>query len=183
MTVPALLGPVGAEELVGFLNTRDPATGADLLVGAGRANRWLRSHRLLPADEQLGDAEVLRARRARELLRGLAMATPAGRADAVDIELLERAAARIRYGVSIGAEGSPALQVLTRGVDGVLGRLVLGVLRARVERSWTRIKVCGNPECGRVFLDASRNRSRSWCDMATCGNQAKARSFRRRHAR
>ena len=183
MTVPALLGPVGAELLVGFLNTRDPATGADALVGAARANRWLHSHRLLPADQQLDDANVLRARRARELLRGLVTVAQADPADPVDTELLNRAAARIRYGLLFGGDGSPAVQVLAQGVDGIMGRLFLGLLRARVERSWSRIKVCRNPECRRVFLDTSRNRSRAWCDMATCGNQAKARSFRRRHAR
>lgn len=29
--------------------------------------------------------------------------------------------------------------------------------------------------CGALFLDASRNRSREWCRMETCGNRAKAR--------
>ncbi|MBL0371255.1 CGNR zinc finger domain-containing protein [Rhizobium sp. KVB221] len=36
-----------------------------------------------------------------------------------------------------------------------------------------RMKVC--PNCGWLFLDKSRNRSRNWCDMAVCGNRAKAR--------
>jgi predicted RNA-binding Zn ribbon-like protein len=43
-----------------------------------------------------------------------------------------------------------------------------------------RLKVCGNPECGWMFLDATRNASRRWCDMAGCGNRAKARRFYRR---
>lgn len=29
--------------------------------------------------------------------------------------------------------------------------------------------------CGALFLDTSRNRSRQWCRMETCGNRAKAR--------
>ncbi len=37
--------------------------------------------------------------------------------------------------------------------------------------------VCG---CGWLFLDTSRNRSRRWCSMETCGNRAKAmRHYRR----
>jgi len=42
-----------------------------------------------------------------------------------------------------------------------------------------RLKICGN--CGWLFLDRSRNRSRAWCDMTVCGNRAKAsRHYRRR---
>lgn len=43
-----------------------------------------------------------------------------------------------------------------------------------------RVCVCANPRCGWFFLDTSRNHSRRWCDMATCGNQAKARAHRAR---
>ncbi|WP_075290355.1 CGNR zinc finger domain-containing protein [Pararhizobium arenae] len=35
-----------------------------------------------------------------------------------------------------------------------------------------RLKVC--PNCQWLFIDRSRNRSRSWCDMAICGNRVKA---------
>lgn len=35
-----------------------------------------------------------------------------------------------------------------------------------------RLKIC--PNCHWLFLDRSRNRSRAWCDMAVCGNRAKA---------
>ncbi len=36
-----------------------------------------------------------------------------------------------------------------------------------------RIKCC--TECGWLFFDSTRNRSRRWCDMKICGNKAKAR--------
>lgn len=42
-----------------------------------------------------------------------------------------------------------------------------------------RLKICSN--CGWLFLDRSRNRSRTWCDMAVCGNRAKASRHYRRH--
>lgn len=35
-----------------------------------------------------------------------------------------------------------------------------------------RIKIC--PNCHWLYLDASRNRSRRWCDMTICGNRQKA---------
>ncbi len=43
-----------------------------------------------------------------------------------------------------------------------------------------RLKVCAGEGCGFLFLDQSRNRSRRWCDMADCGNRAKARRHRQR---
>jgi predicted RNA-binding Zn ribbon-like protein len=43
-----------------------------------------------------------------------------------------------------------------------------------------RVRQCGDSECGWLFLDTSRNRSRRWCSMESCGNRNKARSFYRR---
>jgi predicted RNA-binding Zn ribbon-like protein len=48
---------------------------------------------------------------------------------------------------------------------------------ARLER----LKSC--PSCGWLFLDTSKNRSRRWCDMATCGSIDKARRYYRRRRR
>ena len=45
-----------------------------------------------------------------------------------------------------------------------------------------RVKLCRADDCGWLFVDASRNRSRRWCDMSDCGNRAKARRFRTRHS-
>ena len=37
------------------------------------------------------------------------------------------------------------------------------------------LRWCEAADCEWLFLDNSRNRSRRWCDMASCGNRAKAR--------
>ena len=38
-----------------------------------------------------------------------------------------------------------------------------------------RIRQCANSECLWLFIDGSKNGTRRWCDMASCGNRAKAR--------
>jgi len=38
-----------------------------------------------------------------------------------------------------------------------------------------RVRECGGTACNWLFLDESRNRSRRWCSMESCGNRAKAR--------
>jgi len=48
--------------------------------------------------------------------------------------------------------------------------------------SWQRLKACRSETCRWAFIDNARNHSRLWCDMATCGNRAKARAFRSRSA-
>ncbi len=37
------------------------------------------------------------------------------------------------------------------------------------------VRFCEAPDCEWLFLDNSRNRSRRWCDMTSCGNRQKAR--------
>ncbi|HEX6013198.1 MAG TPA: ABATE domain-containing protein [Geminicoccaceae bacterium] len=42
------------------------------------------------------------------------------------------------------------------------------------------VRECANLECCWLFVDRSRNRSRRWCEMASCGNLMKARRHRGR---
>jgi predicted RNA-binding Zn ribbon-like protein len=41
-----------------------------------------------------------------------------------------------------------------------------------------RVKIC--PSCRWLFMDRSKNQSRTWCDMKVCGNRAKARKHYKR---
>jgi len=37
------------------------------------------------------------------------------------------------------------------------------------------VRMCAAEDCGWLFLDTSKNHTRRWCDMKSCGNRAKAR--------
>jgi predicted RNA-binding Zn ribbon-like protein len=37
------------------------------------------------------------------------------------------------------------------------------------------VRECAGYDCGWLFMDTTKNRSRRWCDMTTCGNRAKGR--------
>ncbi len=39
------------------------------------------------------------------------------------------------------------------------------------------VRICGAEDCGWLFLDTSKNHSRRWCNMKSCGNRAKARRY------
>ncbi len=65
-----------------------------------------------------------------------------------------------------------------------LDRVVWPIVRSAVDLLTSdlldRVTLCSGRTCEWIFLDESRNHSRRWCDMKTCGNQAKARAFYRR---
>ena len=46
----------------------------------------------------------------------------------------------------------------------------------------SRIRECENPNCGLMFVDASRPGKRRWCLMKRCGNMAKTSRYRKRHS-
>ena len=39
------------------------------------------------------------------------------------------------------------------------------------------VRVCASDTCNWLFIDTSKNHSRRWCNMKSCGNRAKARRF------
>ncbi|APO74176.1 CGNR zinc finger domain-containing protein [Rhizobium etli 8C-3] len=62
------------------------------------------------------------------------------------------------------------------GLDVATAHSVLRLIAMPVPQ---RLKICRN--CGWLFIDRSKNKSRAWCDMGVCGNRAKAsRHYRRK---
>jgi predicted RNA-binding Zn ribbon-like protein len=60
----------------------------------------------------------------------------------------------------------------------LLGPVVWSALDLLAKGEFERVKEC--PECRWLFFDRSKNNSRRWCDMATCGNRIKLRRHRGR---
>jgi len=60
-------------------------------------------------------------------------------------------------------------------LDWPLSQLAAAAVRLLTSDSAKRIRRCANASCGWLFVDRSRNHTRRWCDMASCGNRAKAR--------
>jgi predicted RNA-binding Zn ribbon-like protein len=65
-------------------------------------------------------------------------------------------------------------------LDRVLWPIIYSAAQLLTSSGLGRIKLCRADDCGWLFVDSSRNRSRRWCDMSDCGNRAKARRFRAR---
>jgi predicted RNA-binding Zn ribbon-like protein len=65
-------------------------------------------------------------------------------------------------------------------VDDALARLADPLVTELTDGHPERIKICASDTCQWIFYDASRTSRRRWCDMATCGNRAKAARHRAR---
>jgi predicted RNA-binding Zn ribbon-like protein len=117
--------------------------------------------------------------------------------DPVARELREAIRALLRANNGIDADVAGASRVLSRAARaadlrvGFAGgtlvfestdQILAAVAEAMADTSWSRLKACRADTCQFAFIDTARNRSRQWCDMAVCGNRAKARRFRESHA-
>ena len=83
-------------------------------------------------------------------------------------QLLKSAAFRLGQDGRLSATGS--------GWNAVTANLLPPLLELVADPN--NLKRCSNPSCRWLFIDRSRNRSRRWCEMAVCGNRAKAGRWR-----
>jgi predicted RNA-binding Zn ribbon-like protein len=165
-----------------FVNTVDLETGADELADPAQASAWLADRGLSRSGSPLDAADLGRLREVREAIRALALANNGAAHDPAASATLARHAATAPLVVRIGDDGSATLAPAGEGVDAAVAALLAVVHDAEVEGTWARFKACREHTCEWVFYDHSKNRSSTWCVMSVCGNRAKARTYRRRHA-
>ena len=164
-----------------FVNTRDIDQGTDLLAEAASANQWLHQAGLLAPEISAGAEDLRAARAARECIRSL-IAHSGGPVLTDDGLRPLRAVTRASQPrLAIDLAGQVLLDSGDRGrlTDGLLGLLLI-IRDAQHDRTWSRLKICANPDCRWVFYDRSHSRRGAWCDMASCGNLIKNRNLRAR---
>ena len=87
-------------------------------------------------------------------------------------EVVGQAPGALRVDLS---SGSPEVSLTT--TDGPAAQLRLDIAAVAVDlfsRDLDRVHRCADAACELMFLDVSKSGRRRWCDMATCGNRAKA---------
>jgi predicted RNA-binding Zn ribbon-like protein len=62
-------------------------------------------------------------------------------------------------------------------LEWILNPIIRSTADLMISQELRKVKKCGDPVCGWLFLDISRNQRRRWCDMQDCGNRAKASRF------
>ncbi len=66
-------------------------------------------------------------------------------------------------------------------LDRLLWPVVQSITTLLTSPLLSRIRECEGPGCGWIILDNTKNRSKRWCSMETCGNRAKVKRFYQRH--
>ena len=65
-------------------------------------------------------------------------------------------------------------------LDAALQPIVESALSLMTSPRMARLRRCGNATCFWLFIDETKNCSRRWCEMASCGNVMKVRRHRAR---
>jgi predicted RNA-binding Zn ribbon-like protein len=130
-------------------------------------------------------AALMDARRVRSALRSLAergAGIQQARLDALGEinRVLGRSAGTRR--VEVRPDGTFARSFVPVGdaFAGLMIPIVESAADALILGELARVRRCADPRCARVFYDGTKNAARRWCDMATCGNRAKAARHRAR---
>src|SRR6266516_3248759 len=74
-------------------------------------------------------------------------------------------------------DGSFAWDWAGREIDlnSILWQVVRSAADLLTDEELDDVRACAAEDCRWLFVDTSKNRSRRWCDMKTCGNRSKAR--------
>jgi predicted RNA-binding Zn ribbon-like protein len=180
------------ETTLDFINTHELERGhpGDQFRTTRAALDWLDQHVGIDPSGVPESAAVLgrivRTRTAfRDLWDAVVEERPADDAAIRELNRVLRHRSLLEVQANRGDGGATAYQLAQRAagdpVDGALARLAEPLALALGSAdAISRLRTCADDECRYVFFDASRTHRRRWCDMASCGNRAKAARHRAR---
>jgi predicted RNA-binding Zn ribbon-like protein len=185
---------VAGARAVDFANTvewrGDPEARGERLTGYGEFLLWAEAAGLIDAaaHRRLTAEASRRPAAARTVVRGaitlreaLAAVLAGGKGRALTTLNAALSATRFSYRLEPAKDGLRA--VATGDVDALrapLAQIAYEIVEFLASDRLVRIGHCADHRCGWFFVDTSRNHTRLWCDMAGCGNNAKARAFYQR---
>jgi len=182
---------VGERLWLDFVNSELGLRRTDALRDFDTMMRWMEAATVLDGERSLGirrraqqqpagaAAALVDARRVRSALRSLAERGPMSERIRTDglaeiNRVLGRSAGTRR--VELRPDGTFIRSFVPVGdaFAGLVIPIVESAADALILGELTRVRRCADPRCVRVFFDNTKNGRRRWCDMATCGNRAKA---------
>nr|WP_187361100.1 CGNR zinc finger domain-containing protein [Phytoactinopolyspora mesophila] len=163
-----------------MVNTAPESSGQELLPDVDSLRAFVADHKISDVNT-LTQTDALNVRALRPKLREVFLAEHTSDAAALVNDLL--AAARLcprltdhdgyDWHIHYFAPGAALAEHLL--TDGGMA-LAFVVVAGEQER----LRVCAAPDCGRVLVDFSRNRSKRYCDSRTCGNRLHVAAYRER---
>jgi predicted RNA-binding Zn ribbon-like protein len=103
---------------------------------------------------------------------------PAASAARLNVALRESSPA---FAIDPDADGL-ALRHIVASEDELLAPVARSAATLLGGTDMVLVRECDGEQCGWLYVDGTKNRSRRWCDMKVCGNRAKVRRHRSRAA-
>lgn len=103
-----------------------------------------------------------------------------------DLDFLNAVLAEKLRGLSVAPEASGFVwrwRAEPQSLDGMLGPIARSAAELLTSAALRRVGQCADDRgCGWLFLDLTKNHSRRWCSMESCGNRAKVmQHYQRKH--
>lgn len=182
---------VGERLWLDFVNCEHGPRRFDALRDFETMVQWLESAAVLDTERAAGirrraqqqpagaSAALVDARRIRGSLRALAERGPSSeRMRGEGLAEINRVLGRSAGTRRVEARGDGSFVRTFVPVGDAFAGLVIPIVESAADAlilgELPRVRRCGDGRCHRVFFDNTRNGRRRWCDMATCGNRAKA---------
>jgi predicted RNA-binding Zn ribbon-like protein len=164
----------GFPELIDWLE----AAGA---VTTGQAARLRRAGAASPRAATQVWRRAIKFREALfRVLKAKAEGGKVAREDLSDIEAEHARAVSFARLSWIGEAYRWSLDPSAAALDAAMQPLVESAVSLLTSAKLERLRRCGNSTCYWLFIDETRNHSRRWCEMASCGNVVKVRRHRER---
>jgi predicted RNA-binding Zn ribbon-like protein len=184
MTAPEFLAGNLGLDLCNSVAGRFEPGPRDRLASPEGFQAWAAA-RGLPAGDRPDEAGLARIRALRDALHRLGDARARGEPlPAEAVAVLDAAWTEAQAAKRVVLEGGRVAVTDETRQDWrrLYHRIVEDAVRLFGGDGLDRLKLCAGENCGWLFLDHSKNRSRRWCTMADCGTLTKVRRFRARQA-
>ncbi len=164
-------------DFVGTMKRRH-SSREELLTEPKLLSDWAVQAGLLDVAVDVSDDDLVAAMELREAIYRTVVARLEGRRPQLaDVDLLNERASGPQLAPRLLRTGAARREGTT---SQLLASLAADLLDLLAGTDIENVKRCAGPDCTRLYLDASRAKSRQWCGMGTCGNRAKVQAFRAR---
>jgi len=171
-------GPSGAEWIAGFPELVYWLEAAEAITRE-QAGRLRRAAAASPRAAAQVWGRAIKFREA--LFRVLNARAEGGAIAREDLSTIEAEHARAASFARLSRTGGAyrwSLDPSAAALDAALQPLVESAVSLLTSTKLERLRRCGNSTCYWLFIDETKNHSRRWCEMASCGNVVKVRRHR-----
>ena len=170
--------PSGADWITSFADLVDWLEAADAVTGS-QAARLREAGAASPRAAAQVWSRAIKFREA--LFRVLNAKAGGGKVAREDLSDIEAEHARAVSFARLSWAGETyrwSLDPSAAALDAAMQPLVESAVNLLTSAKLERLRRCGNSTCYWLFVDETRNHSRRWCEMASCGNVLKVRRHR-----